>query len=56
MSFSNCVQRRETDFFGTMNIFFNGLHELKKNEKLGFPGGSVVKNPPASARDNEFDL
>ena len=33
MSFSNCVQKRETDFFGNINIFFNGLHEFKKKMK-----------------------
>ena len=24
---------------------------MKKNEVMGFPGGSVVKNPPVSAGD-----
>ena len=28
-----------------------GREVEKKNEKEGFPGGTVVKNPPANARD-----
>ena len=28
---------------------------LTADLQLGFPGGSVVKNPPANAGDSEFD-
>ena len=28
---------------------------LTADLQLGFPGGSVVKNPPANAEDSEFD-
>ena len=28
---------------------------LHKNMREGFPGGSVVKNPPANAGDTGFD-
>ena len=33
------------------NYLFIYLFILKKEKKLGFPGGTVVKNPPANAGD-----
>ena len=35
-----------------INYFFGSKAPLFKNEELGdFPGGTVVKNPPANAGD-----
>ena len=35
---------------------FLAIDNVVKNESLGFPGGSVVKNPPANAGDTGSSL
>ena len=46
--------RKESDTTKQHFPFFH-IHPYSTFYTKGFPGGSVVKNPPASARRPEFD-
>ena len=47
-----CISVKE---FGDLMLSMVSLGLINKGKVLGFPGGSVVKDPAANARDMGFD-
>ena len=45
------INKTESWFFEKINKIDNPLARLIKKKREGFPGGAVVKNPHANARD-----